>query len=135
MKAFEEIRNEGEDETMNNMDLTAYLLKKSETARKKYEDKRLKYFRAVIAPKFWKKVQGIIKREAATTLSPKLPVLFFLFDRRDVEYLQPLDRLLGYLKESKEQRHRDGLRALAKLLQTKKQTIETIGTPLGLFLR
>ena len=120
VKAFEEIRNEGEDETMNNMDLTAYLLKKSETARKKYEDKRLKYFRAVIAPKFWKKVQGIIKREAATTLSPKLPVLFFLFDRRDVEDLQPLDRLLGYLKESKEQRHRDGLRDLAKLLQNKK---------------
>jgi len=120
VKAFEEIRDEDENETMNNIDRTTYLLGKSETARKKYEDKRLKYFRAVIAPKFWKKVQGIIKREAATTSNPKLPVLFFLFDRRDVEDLQPLDRLLGYLKESKEQRHRDGLRDLAKLLQNKK---------------
>ena len=101
------------------MDPTSYFLEKLETAKEKYEDKRLRYFRISIAPDFWEKVREIIKREAATTSNPKLPVLFFLFDRRDVEDLQPLDRFLGYLKESKEPRHQGGFWSLARLLQDK----------------
>ncbi len=102
------------------MDPTSYFLEKLETAKEKYEDKRLRYFRIAIAPDFWEKVREIIKRKAATTSNPKLPVLFFLFDRRDVEDLQPLDRFLGYLKENKEEpRYQGGFWSLARLLQDK----------------
>ena len=88
-----------------------------EAAREKCE--QLEHFHAVIAPDFWKKVQETVKTEAATNQSLKLPVLFFLLDRRDIEDLQPLDRLLGYLRNSKEKRHRRELGKLASRLQEK----------------
>lgn len=74
---------------MNNIDPTSYFLEKLEVVWEKYE--QLENLRAVIAPVFWAKVRETIETEAATTQSLKLPVLFFLLDRREIDDLRPLD--------------------------------------------
>ena len=85
-----------------------------EATREKYE--RLEHFRAAIIPGFWEKLQKIIEREAVTTQSPKLPVLFFLLDRRKIEALQPLDQFLGHLrKRSNKRARREGDKLVSRL--------------------
>lgn len=100
---------------MNNIDPTIYFLEKLEAVWEKYE--QLEHLRAVIAPVFWEKVRETIETEAATTQSLKLPVLFFLLDRRDIETLQSLDQFLGYLRKSSDKRHQKEISQLASRLQ------------------
>ena len=86
-----------------------------EAVEKKHE--QLEHFCAIIAPVFWEKVRETIETEAATTQSLKLPVLFFLLDRRDIESLQSLDQFLGYLRKSSSKRSRREGNKLAGRLQ------------------
>ena len=114
MKAFEETRDEDENETMSNREIWMARL---EAVKGKYE--QLEHVRAAIAPAFLKKVQETIESEAATTQNLKLPVLFFLLYRRDIKDLRPLDRFLGHLRKSKERRHQKEFGKLKSRLQEK----------------
>ena len=86
-----------------------------EAAREKCE--QLEHLRAVVTPDFWERVQETIEREAATAQNLKLPVLFFLLDRRDVKALQPLNQFLGYLRKHSNKRARRESDKLAGHLQ------------------
>ncbi len=85
-----------------------------EAVNEKYE--RLEHFRAAIAPDFWEEVRETIEREVATTQNLKLPVLFFLIDRREIKCLQPLDQFLGCLRKHRNKRaRREGDRLVSRL--------------------
>ena len=89
-----------------------------EAAREKYD--RLDHLSSMIspiAPNIWEEVQETIETKTATTQSLKLPVLFFLLDRRDMKDLQALNRLLGRLRKSGNKKHQEECQQLADRLQ------------------
>ena len=110
---------------MNNIDRTSYFLEKLKAIWEKYE--RLEHLRAIIAPVFWAKVQETIEMEAATTESLKLPVLFFLLDRREIDDLQPLDQFLGYLRRNDDRRHQREIAQIASRLQKRMDYRPAVG--------
>ena len=69
---------------------------------------QLEHFYAAITPDFWEEIRETIEREVATTPNLKLPVLFFLLDRRKTEDLCSLDQFLGYLRKHRNKRARRG---------------------------
>lgn len=101
--------------SLNTYDQKKDLLARLDIAQEKYA--RLQHFPVVIARDFWKKIKEIIEAEAGKPQPPKLPVLFFLLDRREIQSLSGIDRLLGCLNKSRNKRHRKELGNLIRRLQ------------------
>ena len=89
-----------------------------EAAREKYEQlEHLSSIISPIAPNIWEEVQETIETKTATTQNLKLPVLFFLLDRRKMKNLQSLNQFLGRLRKSRNKKHQEECRQLAYRLQ------------------
>ena len=103
------------DREMKSAEEKSEWLARLKAVREKYE--RLNHFPSVIAPDIWGKVQKVIESESAKPQNLKLPVLFFLLDRRDIEALHSIDQFLAYLRKSGDKRHRKELGQLVRRLQ------------------
>ena len=89
-----------------------------EAAREKYD--RLDHLSSIIspiAPNIWEEVQETIETRTVAAQSLKLPVLFFLLDRRDMKNLQSLNQFLGDLRKSSNRKHREECGQLAYRLR------------------